>query len=514
MPAPAIDVGQTESLVISTTWSGGSAPYTATLYSGATAGTCTTKVSSETETGTSAAFTVTSPDVAQTYFCIGVTDSSIPVSSGISTPALFAEVAPPLVSLPAGYEIAAGSGTAITATAVNTGVLPDMFTWYIGSGCPSGAVISGPNASPTYNTGVITTTTTYSVLLTDSSTGTPAMSSCASITITVNNGPISVAAVSTGIYAGLVYVANPTSPGSGSLADSLSVIDTDSNSVTTTIPLTYGAYTVNPWGVAVDTVNSLVYVTGQYGAGFNTMTPTIVGGVVCSVSMATNTEVGCSTTGSDPEGVAVNNALGTAFVANNGDDTVSVFSTPSLTLLNTLGVGPGPENVAVDQSTYTVYVTDNGGNTLSVIQPRLGGGFAVTTVNVGFEPVGVAVDPMTNDVWVTNSGAGTVSVLSGLTYNTLQTIKVGGSPTGIAISDANNEALVANAATNTVTPISLTTFAPGTPVAVGSDPFGVAAFLSSISGIPSLAYVANSGSNFVSVIDLATGQVIATIVVP
>jgi len=65
-----------------------------------------------------------------------------------------------------------------------------------------------------------------------------------------------------------------------------------------------------------------------------------------------------------------------------------------------------------------------------------------------------------------------------------------------------------------VTPISLTTFAPGTPVAVGSNPFGVATFLSSISGIPSLAYVANSGSNFISVIDLATGAVIATIVVP
>jgi len=404
------------------------------------------------------------------------------------------------------------------------GIAPLFVQWFIGTGCVAANAITPPppTSTLTYVTGVLSTTTVYSAQVTDSSGGTPAASACATITITVNNGPISVAADSVGSYAGLVYVTNPTSIGSGSLADSVSVIDSDSNSVVAVVPLTYtvGAttYTVNPWGVAIDPVNNLVYVTGTYGTGFNTATPTYVGGVVCVISQATNTETGCQvTSGMFPEGVAVNTALGQAFVANSDNDHVDIFNTPIIAAaVNSVLVGPGPMNVVVNQATYNVFVSDNGGNTISVLQPRGGTNYAVTTVTVGFEPVGIAINPLNNNVYVANSGSGTVSVLSGTTFQTLATIKTGGSPTGIDIDTVSNTAYVADAANGDVIAINLATNAPSaTTIPVGSTPMSVSFFLNPASpALPNLVYVANSGSNFVSVINPATGLVVATIVVP
>jgi YVTN family beta-propeller protein len=269
-------------------------------------------------------------------------------------------------------------------------------------------------------------------------------------------------------------------------------------------------------------------------------------GLVCDISMATNTLLTCTWVGTNPEGVAVNNWLGELYVANNGDNTVSVLELATAApwsivpvfdsygyLATTapycpfyietaigcsIGVGPGPENVAVDLATNYVWVTNNGGMSVSIMQPHTGMhplSFSVTTVDTGFQPVGVAVDPKTDCVWVTNFGSGTVSVLYGMSFGTCAgPIKLAIGVTGVSIDDTTGYAYVANAATNTVTPISLTNYAIGTGITVGSGPFGIANFLSTYPGIDSLAFVTDQGSNQVSVIDLVTGLVTCTIAVP
>jgi len=183
---------------------------------------------------------------------------------------------------------------------------------------------------------------------------------------------------------------------------------------------------------------------------------------------------------------------------------------------NTVNVGPGPMNVVVDPTTNNIYVTNNGGDTLSVIQPQTPTTLAVTTVPVGFEPVGVAINPLNDEILVANSGSGTVSVLSGSNYQTLATIKTGGEPTGISVDAASNTAYVNDAMNNDVIAINLATNAPSaTTIPVGTAPFGSSFFLSPASpAIPSLLIVTNSGSNYISVINPATGQVTCTIVVP
>jgi YVTN family beta-propeller protein len=299
------------------------------------------------------------------------------------------------------------------------------------------------------------------------------------------------------------------------------VIDTFSNSVVATIPV--GTL---PWGVAIDAVDNLIYVT-NYGSG----TVSIIDGFTNSLCVPTRCTLNTITVGSNPEGIALNLVLSQAYVANSGSNTVSVINITSDTVFATVPVGSSPQSVAVgsaqpkppNSQPYTVFVTNYGSNTISVIpvgSPYLT--FPVTTVTVGNNPWGVVVNPYTNRVYVTNSGSGTVTVLNGSSFSTISTISLGpgSTPEGIDIDTSSSKAYVANPASNTVSVIDLTTNTvlsstnPPIPMPVGIGPWGVATVIPSLNVLyPSLAYVTNSGTNTVSVIDLATNEVITAIVV-
>src|SRR5712692_566409 len=62
--------------------------------------------------------------------------------------------------------------------------------------------------------------------------------------------------------------------------------------------------------------------------------------------------------GSFPEGVAVNPKANTVYVTNARDNTVSVISGRTNTVVATIPVGSFPEGVAVNPKTSTVYVTN------------------------------------------------------------------------------------------------------------------------------------------------------------
>lgn len=240
-------------------------------------------------------------------------------------------------------------------------------------------------------------------------------------------------------------------------------------------------------------------------------------GYLCKVDPSTNTVVSCYRVGLNPRGLDTNRYLGQVYVANNKDNTVSVFDFASNAVTSTVNVGAGPIQVAVDPNTYNVFVTNNLANTVSVLQPQGVTPFSwsVTNINVGFKPWGVAIDPSTDNVWVTNSGDGTVSVLSGFTYNTLATIKVGDTPKGIALATASHTAYVADSSTGAVTTINMATFSPSTTtIGVGNGPLSVAGMFVSAKFPPNLIFVTNNLSNTLSVIDASTNTVVATIVVP
>ena len=85
-------------------------------------------------------------------------------------------------------------------------------------------------------------------------------------------------------------------------------------------------------------------------------------------------------------------------------------------------------------------------------------------------------------------------------------ITVGSGPTGVAVTPDGKHAYVANNGSNNVSVIdTVTNTVVGTPIPVGNSPLGVA-----ITPDGKHAYVANNGSNNVSVIDTATNTVVGT----
>ena len=170
-------------------------------------------------------------------------------------------------------------------------------------------------------------------------------------TVTVGAGPYGVAVTPDGTK---VYVTNN---------EDVSVIDTATNNVTATVNVRN-----RPYGVAVNPTGTKVYVasagsTANAGIGSNT---------VSVIDTATNN---VKTTkvpvGSSPFGVAVNPAGTKVYVANTGDDTVSVINTTTNEVTYTVTVGAGPYGVAVNPAGTKVYVVN------SALSPTVYGPYSI-----------------------------------------------------------------------------------------------------------------------------------------
>jgi YVTN family beta-propeller protein len=77
------------------------------------------------------------------------------------------------------------------------------------------------------------------------------------------------------------------------------------------------------------------------------------------------------------------------YVADFGDDTVSVIDTATNTVVATVVVGGNPADVAVTPDSAHAYVTNNDDDTVSVIDTATN--TAVTTVVVGSSPAGIEI---------------------------------------------------------------------------------------------------------------------------
>ena len=181
-----IDTGQTAIITATVTWSGGTSTYSVTLYEGISS-TCsldTTAVSSKTAVVGTSTTLFTASLTSTTYYCAAVTDgAAVPVT--VATPAALFTFNPALTATISPSSPTIDSGQSITLTVLpSQGTPPYSYQWYTGSSCASASAISGQTSSS--YTASPTSTATYSVNVTDSSTGTPVGSYCATVTVTIN----------------------------------------------------------------------------------------------------------------------------------------------------------------------------------------------------------------------------------------------------------------------------------------------------------------------------------------
>ena len=275
-------------------------------------------------------------------------------------------------------------------------------------------------------------------------------------------------------------------------SNTVSVIDTAINKVTTTVPVG-----LEPWGVAVNPTGTKAYVT-NWGSG-----------TISVINTSSNAVVATIPVGGQPLGIAVTPDGSKAYVCK-AHSNVSVIDIASNTVQTTMNVGTNPVGVAVSPYGTEVYVTHWGDsiywnvNYISVIDTATN--TVKTNVTVGKYNNEVAFNSAGTKAYVTNNDDSTISVVDTATYKTTTTVNVGLAPCGVAVNPAGTMVYVANSGSNTVSVIDTATNTVKTNVTVGKSPSGV-----SITPDGTKVYVANGGSDTVSVIDTAANTVKATV---
>ena len=264
-------------------------------------------------------------------------------------------------------------------------------------------------------------------------------------------------------------------------ADSVSVIDTTTNTVTAT-----AAAGVTPAGVAITPDGTRAYVVNRQSNS------------VSVIATATNSITGSVAVGSGPLWVAITPDGTRAYVTNEASNSVSAIDTATNTVTATVTVGSFPVKVAITPDGTRAYVTSRGSDTVSVIDTATN--TITASVGVGSVPIAVAITPDGTRAYVTNRDSNTVSVIDTATNIVTGMVAVGRGPIGIAITPDGTRAYVADEFSNTVSVINTATNTVTAIVPVGVTPVGIA-----ITPDGTRAYVTNENSATVSVLDVNPG---------
>ena len=276
------------------------------------------------------------------------------------------------------------------------------------------------------------------------------------------------------------------------LSETVSVIDTASNTVVATVRVGSG-----PFGVAVNPNGTQVYVAN------------LTLNSVSVINAATNSVAATVALSGSPVGVAVNPSGTRVYATTWFSNNVSVIDAVTNTVLAAIPVGLTPLGIAVNPSGTRVYVAIGGtanvpGSTVQVIDT--GTNSVIANVAVGLGPQAVAVNSAGTRVYATISEPPGVAVIDTATNTTIRNIAVGGLPAAVAVNPSGTRIYVADTLLDQLVVIDAATNTVIATLAVGTSPVGVA-----VTPTGTSVYVANADSDNVSVVDTATNAVVATI---
>jgi YVTN family beta-propeller protein len=195
-----------------------------------------------------------------------------------------------------------------------------------------------------------------------------------------------------------------------------------------------------------------------------------------------------------------------AYIANAGNNSVSVVNTTTNTVTAVIAVGTKPSGVAVSLDGTKVYVTNEDSNTTSVIDTATN--TVIATITVGTHPRCVVVSPDGSKAYVANWDSDNVSVIDTSTNTLTASIAMGSDIWGIAITPDGKYLYVPNYFDSSVSVVNTTNNSIVTHVSVRTNPHEVA-----VSPDGKTAYVTNYGNNSVSVINTSTYTVTSTIAI-
>ena len=215
--------------------------------------------------------------------------------------------------------------------------------------------------------------------------------------------------------------------------------------------------------------------------------------------------------GKAPMGIAYDSAKGEIFVTNGQDNTTSVISDSTNTVVATIPVGGYPYGVAYDSAKGEIFVVNLHSNSVSVISDTTNA--VVATIPVGQSPYNIAYDSAKGELFVTNLYDGTVSVISDSTNTVVATIPVGVEPFSIAYDSGKGEIFVANYETDSKN-YSLSVISDNTNAVVANIPLlGAPSFVVYDSAKGEILVPTGTGTSdtVITVISDSTNAIVATI---
>ena len=140
------------------------------------------------------------------------------------------------------------------------------------------------------------------------------------------------------------------------------------------------------------------------------------------------------------------------FVANFGNESVSVISDTNNSVVATVGVGDGPVGLAYDSSKGEVFVVNDVSNGVYVISDATDYVVDVVSAGLGIDPISVAYDP-SGEIFLADSGSDTLSVISDTPNATMANIVTGAGSFAVAFDASTNQVFVSNVDGGTVSVI-------------------------------------------------------------
>jgi YVTN family beta-propeller protein len=282
--------------------------------------------------------------------------------------------------------------------------------------------------------------------------------------------------------ADLAYVANY-------LGNSISVIDTTTNSVTNT----FTSVGASPDGLAITPDGTELYVANEVSSGTVTILNASTGTIEKTISV-----------GDDPRYLSISPNGKLVYVANENSGTISVIDTSTQTVKTSITIGEHAASAAFSTNSKIAYACEDGSGYVYEINTATSKvEHSISTIG---DPLNCVVNPKGGDVYCTNFALATVSVIKG--DKVVKTFEPGGVPAAPGITP-NGKYLYFpqyySGGTNygdSVIVVSTETYKQvGPAITVGTAPSWVA-----ISKKGDLAYVSNYQADSVSIIQITPAQ--------
>jgi len=245
--------------------------------------------------------------------------------------------------------------------------------------------------------------------------------------------------------------------------------------------------------------------------------PNASANTVSVINTATNEVVTTIPVGLQPECVAASPDGSRVYISNNLSNSVSVISVATNKVIAVIAVGPNPWGLCVSPDGSKVYVS----NSINVSVIDAATNTVTKNIEIGEYPNQLAISPDGSRLYVTNSYGGANSgvnsdfyVVNTATDTVIATIEVGQDSNGVAVSPDGKLVYVANTFSNNISVINTATNKVSATIPVDIGPYGLC-----ISPDGSRLYETNSGDQMsgvlepgtMSVINTGTDKVIATI---